>query len=316
MNLAHLHLFLNHFPTIGTAIGIGLFLVSLVARNDDLKRASLGVFFVIALLALPAYLSGNAAQAVIKGRPGVSYALVARHQDAALPAFVFMEITGLVAWFGLWQSRRVSRPARWNVSTVVLLSIVTFGLMTRTATMGGEIRHPEIRSSQETTATDGTTGSEMEWLKSASIASFVIGRTWVWPASETLHFIGLCLLFGVVLLVNLRMLGMMKSVPVRALHRLLPWGILGFGINAVTGMLFFIATPEQYTQNVAFHWKVVLIVLAGINVLCLTMFDEVWALGPGDDAPLALKVIAACAIFLWVGVIYCGRMLPFLGNAF
>ncbi len=306
MNLIHLHLLLNHVPTVGTVIALGLFLVSLVGKSDDLKRASLAVFFGIALLSLPTYMTGNAAQAAIKGRQGVSEDLVETHRDAALPALVLMEITGLVAWLGLWQFRRISRPTRWNLSAVLLLSVVTLVLMARAADIGGDIRHPEIAS--------GTVGSE--WIKSASIASFVLGRPWVWPASETLHFIGLALLLGVVLVVNLRMLGIGKNLPFAALHRMLPLGILGFAINSMTGMLFFIATPGQYTQNVAFFWKIVLVMLAGVNLLYLTMFDEPWALGPGDDAPLTSKVIAASAIFLWIGVIYCGRMLPFIGNSF
>jgi hypothetical protein len=95
------------------------------------------------------------------------------------------------------------------------------------------------------------------------------------------------------LVVNLRILGMMKDLSFAALHQLLPLGVLGFGINAVTGMVFFIAEPVMYTQNVAFQWKVLLIVLAGVNVLYHTAFDEAWALGPGDDAPLTGKVIAA-----------------------
>jgi uncharacterized membrane protein len=308
MNLAHLHLLLNHIPTIGTVIGLGLLLVALAGKNDDLKRVSLGMFFVIALLSLPVYMTGNAAEAVIKGRPGVSEALMETHRDSALPALVFMEITGLAAWLALWQFRRLSRPARWTLPAVLLLSIVTLGLMAIAADIGGEIRHPEIGSGEETVGSG--------WIKSASIASFVVGRPWVWPASETLHFIGLALLLGIVLLVNLRMLGIAKSVSFEVLHRLLPLGVLGFGINAITGMLFFIAAPEQYTKNVAFYWKIVLMMLAGVNILYLTVFDEPWALGPGDEAPLTAKVVAASAIFLWVGVMYCGRMLPFIGNSF
>jgi hypothetical protein len=309
MNLTHLHLLLNHFPTVGTIVAIGLFLVSLIAKNDDLKRTSLGVFFVIALISLPTYVSGNAAQAAIKGKEGVSEVLMARHQDAALLAFVFMQITGLVAWFGLWQYRRWLRLASWNLVAVLVLSAVTFGLMAWAANIGGEIRHPEIRAAEE--VTDGTPNSV-----AASIGMFVVGHPWVWPTSETLHFIGLGLLFGVVLVVNLRMLGMMKSVSFAVLHGFLPLGIFGFGINAVTGMLFFIATPEQYTQNVAFYWKLIFMLLAGVNVLYFTVVDEPWALEAGDDAPLSAKLAAGSAIFLWVGVMYCGRMLPFIGNSF
>jgi hypothetical protein len=121
-------------------------------------------------------------------------------------------------------------------------------------------------------------------------------------------------LFGVVLLVNLGMLGIIKDVSFVALHRLLPWGILGFGINFITGMLFFIANPGQYTQNVAFYWKMILVLLAGTNVIYLTVFDGAWTLRPQDDAPLAVKVIAATSIFLWIGVIFFGRMLPYIGS--
>ena len=310
MNLTHIHLLINHFPTIGTILAIGLFVVALAGKSEDVKRASLAIFFVIALLSLPTYMSGSAAEAAIKDRPEVSAAVMERHRDAALPALLFMEMTGLVAWAALWQSRRSSRPARWSAPAVLVLSILTLGLMTRAANMGGEIRHPEIGSGVEAAAESGA------WVKSASIASFVVGRPWVWPASETLHFIGLALLIGIVLVVNLRMLGIGKNLSFSGLHRMLPWGILGFTINSITGMLFFIATPEQYTQNVAFYWKIALMMLAGVNVLYFTMFDEPWALEPGDDAPLRAKLIAVSAIFLWIGVMYCGRMLPFIGSSF
>ena len=60
----------------------------------------------------------------------------------------------------------------------------------------------------------------------------------------------------------------------------------------------------------------VLMVFAGVNLLYFTVFDEAWALGQGDDAPLRAKVIAASTMSLWVGVIYFGRMLPYIGNSF
>jgi hypothetical protein len=316
MNLAHVHLLLNHFPVIGTIIGLGLFLVALVGKSDDLKRACLVIFLGIALLTIPTYVTGNAAQEAIcigpsNGPctdPGVSKSLIRTHEGAALQGFAFMELTGAFAWLGLWQFRRISRVSRLNLSAVLLLSIVTVGLMARAADIGGEIRHPEIRSGPETTTSEPALGRE--------VGSFVVNHTWVWPTCETLHFIGLSLLFGVAALVDLRMLGMMKSVPFPALHRLLPWGILGFGINLITGMLFFVGAPDQYTQNPVFTWKLALMMLAGLNVLYFTVFDEAWAVGSGKDAPPLAKAVAASALVLVVGVMYCGRMLPFLGNAF
>jgi hypothetical protein len=81
-------------------------------------------------------------------------------------------------------------------------------------------------------------------------------------------------------------------------------------------MLFYIAASEQYTENVAFHWKMILLELAGLNFLFLTVFDGAWSLAPGDEPPLVDKVLAASALGLSVGVMYFGRMLPFIGNAF
>ena len=70
--------------------------------------------------------------------------------------------------------------------------------------------------------------------------------------------------------------------------RLLPFGLMGFGINFITGMFFFIAASEQYTQNVAFHYKVILLMLAGVNYLVLTVYDEAWALPESAEAPLSI----------------------------
>jgi uncharacterized membrane protein len=311
MNLAHLHLLLNHFPTIGTVIGTGLFLSAVLRRNHDLTHTSLVVLFLVALMAIPAFLTGGAAREALVDRPEVSALLIERHQDAAILAFIFMELTGLVAWIGLWEWRQISRPTRWNVSAVLVLSAVTMMLMTRAANMGGGIRHPEIQAGE---AAAGIAASEaVGWLSGASIRSFAT-VAWAWPALETIHFIGLAVLFGVLLLISLRVLGMMKQLSYAAVHRLLPWAVLGFGLNLMTGTLFFIATPEQYTQNTAFRWKVVFILFAALSVLYLTVTDEAWGLQPGDDAPLRSKMVAASGMVLWIAVIYCGRMLPFLGN--
>ena len=89
-NLAQQHLLLNHWPIIGTFVGLGLFTVSLVIKKDDLKKASLVLFSLIALFAIPAYTSGHAAYAVIQGEPNVDKATVDAHQGAALMAVILM----------------------------------------------------------------------------------------------------------------------------------------------------------------------------------------------------------------------------------
>jgi hypothetical protein len=311
MDLSHIHLLLNHFPTIGTLIGGGLFVVSLLAKSDDLKRASLVVLLGISLIAIPTYMSGNGAQDAIKSLPGVSKSLIEAHEGAALVAIGFMLFTGAFAWLGLWQFRRLARIPNCNLAVILILTLASFGLMARAANMGGEIRHAEIRASQGTAVTVASQGA-----LARTVGSFVTDTPWMWPTCETLHFVGLSLLCGVVFLVDLRVLGVMRGISFASLHRLLPWAALGFGLNVTTGMLFFVGIPGQYIHNPSFHWKVGLVMLAGANAVYFTLFDEPWSLGPGEDAPLTAKIAAVSAMVLWIGVMYCGSMLPFLGNAF
>lgn len=317
MNLPNLHLLLNHLPILGTIVAFGLFLVSLVGKHDDLKQASLALFSLLALLAIPTYMSGNAAQDKIKELPGVSMDLIQTHQGAALVAFVFMEFTGAAALLGLWRFSRAaknpwtSRPARWNLYAVLVFSIVTMGLMAIAGNTGGAIRHPEILSGQETASTAGTIGFAII----TSIRHFVIDSSmWVWPILEDLHFLGLILLIGTIGVLNLRVLGFYKQLPVAPLHRFIPWGIGGFVINIITGLLFFVSMPNFYTPNLVFQIKMLTIMLGGANLLlfyCTGAFRALEHLGPGEDAPLFAKLIAASSIVLWMAVIVLGRYIPF-----
>jgi hypothetical protein len=115
--------------------------------------------------------------------------------------------------------------------------------------------------------------------------------------------------------VNLRILGVMRQVAFADVHRWLPWGMLGFGVNLITGMLFVIGQPGQYSDSPPFHWKVVFLMIAGANFLYLTVFKKGWTLDERDFSP-ADKAMAVVSLVSWLGVLYAGRMLPFLGDAF
>src|SRR5438067_2779432 len=286
MNLVNVHLLVNHIPIIGTIIAIGLFLLGIVGKSHDLKRAACVIFVGLALLSIPTYMSGSAAAKAVRNTEGVSKAFLDAHNDSAVLSVLFMEITGLFAWLGLWQYRRFARAAGWNIAIVLALSIVTLYFMAITGNTGGEIRHPEIRAAAEAST------PAAHWVSAEGIGAFVTGTPWMWPTCETLHFIGLSLLLGVVFLVDLRMLGVMKNVSFPALHRLLPWAILGFGANVLTGMLFFMGSPDQYQNSGVFQWKILFVMIAGLNALYFTLFDETWTLAPGDDAPMTAKVMA------------------------
>lgn len=309
--MVHLHLLLNHFPVIGLLVGLGVFVTALGAKSDDLKRASLGIFFLIALLSIPVFVTGRGAELELMDKPGISKALVESHETAAFIALWFMELTGALGWLGLWQYRRLSRVPQGTLAAVLLAGFVTFGLMAWAANIGGQIGHAEIRTGPAPVenAADPPLARE--------IGAVMVNNKWAWAAGQTVHFVGLCLLFGVVLLLDLRMLGFMKGLSFSALHRWLPWAAVGFGVNVVTGILFFIGSPPDfYITASVFLWKMVLILVAGANALYFTVVEQAWVLGPGDTPPVVAKLAAASGIFLWLGVIFCGQMLPFLGRSY
>jgi uncharacterized membrane protein len=311
MNLAHLHLLLNHFPIIGTLIGVGLFLVSFVGKNQDLKRASLIIFAVMALITLPTFFSGVGAQGAIHGKPGVSDELIARHEGAAMLAIWFMEITGALSLIGLWQLHSKGKPAGWNVAGVLLFSLITMGLMSRVGNTGGDIRHPEDNPGQ-TTVTDGPVSAMIAHFEPSpqAFTDLMIGNKFWWAFMMDLHFIGLAMLIGATGILNLRMLGFAKQLPLEPLHHLVPWALAGFGINVVTGVLAFVGMPAFYTYDIVFWLKMSTLFLLGLNAAAFYMtdiFPSVEHMGPGDDAPPLAKFVAGSSLFLWFVVITLGR---------
>ena len=155
-------------------------------------------------------------------------------------------------------------------------------------------------------------------LRGTSISEAIRVTPWLWPLCEILHFFGLSLLIGIACFFDLRLLGFMKRVPVSAAWTLMPWAKAGFALALLTGVTFFIGAPEQYINNPAFYLKLFFLVVANLNAI---YFEVIYrrlleAKQLDVDRPVNLKVIAVVSIVSWLFVIYWGRMLPFIGNAF
>jgi uncharacterized membrane protein len=146
VNPAHLHLILNHIPVLGMAVGIGLLGWGLIQKSEELARVSLGVLVIVALLAIPAYLTGEPAEEIIEDLPGVSEATIEEHEDAATFAFAGVLAVGALALGRLVVHWRAKPAPNWIVIVVLVLSVIVFAMMIRTADLGGQIRHPELRS--------------------------------------------------------------------------------------------------------------------------------------------------------------------------
>jgi hypothetical protein len=317
VTLAHLHLILNHVPTVGAVVAVGLMLLAFMRRNQALQTAALEVLVVIAIVTLPVYTSGAAAQRELQEmEAAVSDTAMRLHQDVALIGFTVLEFSGFVAWLALWQSTRRGRPVRSMVIATTVLAVLSIAIMGRAATLGGEIRHPEIRAGAAVAGPDIVEEPvDQTQFIAGSISDYMVNSPWAWPAAEAVHFLGLSLCLGVLFAVNFRILGAMKQVSFAQVHRLLPWGMLGLGVNLITGMLFFVGQPAQYIDSPPFYWKVGLLMITGGNFLYLTVFRKAWDEG-GLRANLADRAMALTSIAAWIGVLIAGRMLPFLGNAF
>jgi len=157
--------------------------------------------------------------------------------------------------------------------------------------------------------------SVADWMESTWLSQFVINRSWTWPTLESLHFLGLCVLMGAVLIMDLRLIGFRREIPLRAVHRLMPAAIAGFAVNLLTGVIFVFAEPRLYLENPAFQIKMSLIVLAGLNFLLYHYkVDPLLArLGPDSATPPLAKGVGAASLLFWFGVLAYGRLLPYFG---
>ena len=153
-------------------------------------------------------------------------------------------------------------------------------------------------------------------IEGSAINNWVLSSAWLWPLMEIFHFVGLTLLLGALLIVDLRLAGHLRKMNILSTHRLLPWAIFGFSLNLVTGTLFFLGDPARYSINIGFQIKMVLILIAGFNALLffvkLQPVMEGW--DPHGDTPAIAKVIAYVSLATWFAVLLLGRLIPYIGS--
>jgi hypothetical protein len=150
----------------------------------------------------------------------------------------------------------------------------------------------------------------MAWGRDVGVYGLMTS-TWGWPIAEIIHFFGICLLFGAVGMFDLRMIGLVRGISLTALHRLVPFGVLGFLLCVATGFLFVFAATDQYLYNPAWQLKMALLIIAGLNMALfyLTTSRRLALLGPEDSPPLAAQLFAAVSLLSWIGVITAGRVI-------
>jgi uncharacterized membrane protein len=164
MDLTHLHLILNHFPIVGTLIGSLLLLYGFIRKDRNNQQVALAVITLMAILAIPVMLTGEPAEERVEHIAGVTEAAIEAHEEAAELAIWVMEITGFIALVGLilgYLKNRIFQPV---MILALILSLASFGLMARTGSLGGQIRHTELTQNPAVTAS-GEAGATNETTK-------------------------------------------------------------------------------------------------------------------------------------------------------
>ena len=152
------------------------------------------------------------------------------------------------------------------------------------------------------------------WLEHTPIANAIRTTRWMYPTFETSHYIGLALLVGGIMLIDLRVLGFAPKLQMKSMIGLLPFVWVGFLINVLSGSMLFIYGATNFGVNHAFWLKMTFMVLAGSNALAFDLsvrrskVDWVAA----DLPPAHVKTFATLSFVLWLCVVTTGRWMAYI----
>ena len=152
------------------------------------------------------------------------------------------------------------------------------------------------------------------WLENTGVANAIRTIPWLYPMFETGHYIGLSLLVGGIMLIDLRVLGFARALPLKSMIGLLPFVWAGFIINVLTGSMLFIYGATNFGPNSAFQLKMGFMVLAGLNALAFDVSVRrsggAWV--AADRPPSLVKGFATLSLVFWLCVVTTGRWMAYL----
>lgn len=152
----------------------------------------------------------------------------------------------------------------------------------------------------------------LQWLESSGMGVFVRESLWGYPTVLSAHAIGMAIVVGMVLMIDVRVLGFVSRIPIASFNRLFGVAWLGVALNVVSGVMLFSADAVRFASNRMFQLKIGLIILGAISVWVL--LREIMT-GPQGEAVITprAKIVAALSIIFWLGAITAGRLTAYLG---
>lgn len=155
----------------------------------------------------------------------------------------------------------------------------------------------------------------LESLEASGLATRIRDSLLLFPLIESTHVFGLSLVFGTIAIIDLRLLGIASTQRSfkRMASEILKWTWAAFALTALTGTLMFITNAQVYYHNFFFRTKMLLLVLAGINILVfeLTAGRTIHRWDKAPSVPPAGKAVAALSLAIWIGIISMGRLIGF-----
>ena len=165
---------------------------------------------------------------------------------------------------------------------------------------------------------EATGGSLLNFFRRMGDSSWSTGlheSRYAYDLIESVHVWALCLFFGLAVMFDLRLLGWtMRSIPVSEVaRRLLPWTAVGFVVMVISGALLFSAIPLRSYQNIFFRAKMIMLVLAGLNVWIFHsgVYRRVTTWDLDRITPKAARVAGALSLVLWICIVLSGRMIAY-----
>jgi uncharacterized membrane protein len=146
MNDAHLHLVVNHFPIIGTILGLGILITGIILKNNTVKNTAYVLFIISAIFAALSMGTGEGAEEMVEDIPSVGKQIIHEHEEMAEKLAIVLYVLGVISLVGLYLNFKKHAKAKLVSYLALTIACVGVFLAQQTGTTGGEVRHTEIRA--------------------------------------------------------------------------------------------------------------------------------------------------------------------------
>lgn len=150
MNDAHLHLVVNHFPIIGTILGLGILIAGMILKNNSVKNTAYVLFIIAAIFAVLSMATGEGAEEMVEDMPTIGKHIIHEHEEMAEKLAITLYVLCSVSFIGLFLDYKKNKKGKFVSYITVVVAFICVFLAKETGTTGGEIRHTEIRADYDT----------------------------------------------------------------------------------------------------------------------------------------------------------------------